>query len=248
MITDNGAAPVTVTVLVDGTPVGAPLVVDPGTSQSAVVDLSPFEDQTIAVALLVDGVETATYTVTPDCVPPRADPAVSVAGVECPPPTATVTLSNNGEPGSKVRFVIRVDGKIVQVSAPVYGGDTTTIVGDLSGFEDQSVTVEIRAHHEVIGERTVHVNCQRALAVLKMQKGSGCSKSRRFVQVVKRVHIRSVRIAHNAPQTRWVVTAHTQKGHLMHSGKHGHGQLATQVRWVFHTPKPPHCHRGPGSS
>lgn len=94
----------------------------------------------------------------------------------------------------------------------------------------------------------MHVNCKRALAVLKVQKGMGCTPSRRFVQVLKREHVRQVRITHNALRTRWVVSAHTQKGHQMHSGKHGRGPLVTHVRWVFHTPRPPHCHHGPGSS
>jgi len=158
-VTNNGQQPIVVTATVDGTPVGTPLDVAPGATESATADLSQFEDQTITVAILVDGVVTATYVVTPDCVAPRADPTVSVAGQECPPPSTTVTLGNAGDPDSQVVFVILVDGKVVQKTAPVFGGDTTTIVGDLSRFEDQTVVVELRANGEVLASRTIHVNC-----------------------------------------------------------------------------------------
>ena len=146
------------TAAVNGTPVGRPIV-RPRGHGDATADLSQFEDQTITVDILVDGVVAATYTVTPDCVAPSANPSVGVAGQECPPPSATVTLGNTGDPDSQVVFVILVDGKVVQRSAPMFGGDTTTIVGDLSRFEDQTVIVELRANGEVLGSRTIHVNC-----------------------------------------------------------------------------------------
>src|SRR5205085_7865085 len=109
-------------------------------------DLSPYEDQTITVAVLVDATVVGSYVVTPDCVAPQAAARISVAGQECPPPSTTVTLANDGDPDSKVVFVIRVNGRVVQQSAPVYGGDSTTIVGDLSRFEDRTVTVSVRAN------------------------------------------------------------------------------------------------------
>ena len=49
----------------------------------------------------------------------------------------------------------------MQRSAPIYGGDVTTIVADLSAYEDQTVDVELSANGEVLGSRTVHVNCER---------------------------------------------------------------------------------------
>ena len=158
-VTNNGQEAVTVTATVDGTPAGTPLVVGPGATETATADLSQFEDQIIRVDILVDGVVAATYTGTPDCVAPQANPSVSVAGQECPPPSATVTLGNTGDPDSQVVFVILVDGKVVQRSAPLFGGDTTTIVGDLSRFEDQTVVVELRANGKLLGSRTIHVNC-----------------------------------------------------------------------------------------
>ena len=98
-VTNNGQDAVVVTAEVDGVPVGTPLTVAPGATETATADLSPFEDQTITVVILVNGDEAATYTVTPDCVDPQASPSVSVAGQECPPPSATVTLGNTGDPG-----------------------------------------------------------------------------------------------------------------------------------------------------
>jgi hypothetical protein len=158
-VANNGQQPVTVTATVDGAPAGTPLVVGAGATESATADLSAFEDQTITVAILVDGNEVATYIATVDCVDPKASPSVSVAGEECPPPSTTVTLGNTGDPDSQVVFVILVDGKVVQRSAPIFGGDTTTIVGDLAQFEDQTVVVELRANGKVLGSRTIHVNC-----------------------------------------------------------------------------------------
>ena len=70
-------------------------------------------------------------------------------------------------------FVILVDGRVVQVSAPLYGGDTTTIVGDLSRFEDQTVTIELRANGGMLGSRTIHVNCSTAVAEPDTGAGTG---------------------------------------------------------------------------
>ncbi|CUR59200.1 exported hypothetical protein [metagenome] len=160
-VTNNATVSVEVTVTVDGSPVGNALVVDPGASATGTVDLSPFEDQTITVRILLDGALAATYVVTPDCVPPQPSARVSVAGQVCPPPTTTVTLANDGDPASRVVFVIRLNGRVVQESAPLYGGDVTTIVGDLSRFEDQTVLVAVRANGELLGRRAVTVNCGR---------------------------------------------------------------------------------------
>jgi len=160
-VTNNGPDPVEVTATVNGTPVGTALVVAPATSATRTTALAAFEDRTITVAILVDGQVAGTYTVTPNCVAPRAAPSVSVAGQECPPPTTTVTLANSGDPDSRVVFVIRVNGRVVQRSAPIYGGDTTTIVGDLSRYEDRTVTVTVRANGELLARRTIAVNCDR---------------------------------------------------------------------------------------
>jgi hypothetical protein len=159
--TNNGPDPVEVTLAVDGVPTGTAVVVGPGATESGVVDLGQYEDQTITVTVLLDGVVAGTYTVTPNCIPPDATPRASVAGLECPPPTATVTLANTGDPDSRVVFVIRIDGRIVQVSAPLYGGDATTIVGDLSQYEDQTVDIELRANGQVLGSRTIAVDCRQ---------------------------------------------------------------------------------------
>jgi hypothetical protein len=159
-VTNNGTDPVQVSLEVDGAPVGAPVDVPPGASETGTVDLSAYEDTTVTATVVVDGTTVASFVITPDCVEPRPQPEVSVAGQVCPPPSTTVTLSNTGDPESRVIFVIRVDGRIVQVSAPVYGGDSTTIVGDLSRFEDQTVVVEVRANGEVLGSRTIAVDCE----------------------------------------------------------------------------------------
>jgi hypothetical protein len=177
-VTNHGQQPVTVTATVDGAPAGSPLVVGAGATETATADLSQFEDQTITVAILVDGNEVATYTGTVDCVDPQANPSVSVAGQECPPPSATVTLGNTGDPDSQVVFVILVDGKVVQRTAPIFGGDTTTIVGDLSRFEDQTVVVELRANGKALGSRTIHVNCQPGSPTVAGAQGTAQPGSR----------------------------------------------------------------------
>jgi hypothetical protein len=163
-LTNNGAVPVEVTATVDGVAVGTAVVVGPGATEVGSADLSPYEDQTIDASVIVDGTVAATYTVTPNCVPAQASPRVRVAGQECPPPTTTVTLANTGAPDSRVVFVIRINGRIVQTSAPLYGGDSTTIVGDLARFEDRTVAVELRANGEVLGSRTIRVDCVQPAA------------------------------------------------------------------------------------
>lgn len=160
-VTNNGAEPVEISATVDGAPIGTPVTVAPGATGTGAIDLSAYEDQTVTVNVLVDGTVVATYTVTPDCVAPRADPRVSVAGHVCPPPSATVTLSNQGEPDSQVVFVIRVNGRVVQESAPVFGGDITTIVVDLSRYEDRTVVVGVRANGELLGSRVIRVDCEQ---------------------------------------------------------------------------------------
>jgi hypothetical protein len=172
-VTNNGQQPVVVTARANGIPVGTPRTVAPGATETATADVSRFEDQTLIVEILVDGDVVATYTATPDCVAPQASPSVSVAGQECPPPpTSTVTLGNTGDPDSTVVFVILVDGTVVQRTAPLFGGDTTTIVGDLSQFEDQTVVVELRANGEVLDSRAIHVNCSAVAGA-----GAGASGS-----------------------------------------------------------------------
>ncbi len=161
VVTNNRPDPVTVTATVEGAPLGQPLVVEAGATEETTADLSQFEDQIVTVQVLVDDVVVATYTPMPDCEQ-AARPGVQVAGLECPPPSVTVILSNDGDPESTVVFTILVDGKVVQQSAPLFGGDTTTIVGDLTPYEDQTVTIELRANGEVLGSRTLAVNCRRA--------------------------------------------------------------------------------------
>ena len=159
--TNNGPDPATVTATANGDPLGQPLVVGPGATATSTADLSQFEDQTITVNVFVNGDMVATYDPMPDCEL-AAVPEVAVAGLECPPPSATATLSNTGDPESTVVFTILVDGKVVQQTAPLFGGDTTTIVGDLTPYEDQTVTIELKANGEVLGSRTLTVNCRRA--------------------------------------------------------------------------------------
>ena len=159
-VTNNGPNPVVVTTTVDGTPVGPVVPVGVGTSVSDAVDLSAYEDQTITVGVMVDGAMIASYTATPDCSGAQALPRVSVVG-QCLPPTATVTLSNDGDPASAAVFVIRVNGRVVQRSAPLYGGDTTTIVADLSRFEDRTAIVSVASDGDVLGVRKITVNCQQ---------------------------------------------------------------------------------------
>ena len=158
-VTNNGPDPVTVTVTVNGTEV-ARVVVESEDTGMGTANFSRFEDETITVRVFVDGTLEGTYTPTPDCELTPV-PRVSVAGLECPPPTATVTLSNVGDPESTVVFTMLVDGSVVQESAPLFGGDTTTIVGDLTPYEDQTITVELRANGQVLGSRTLAVDCQQ---------------------------------------------------------------------------------------
>ncbi|MBZ5738269.1 hypothetical protein [Nocardioides mangrovi] len=159
-VTNNGAAPVTVTLLVDGSQVGQDVVVAPGATETRSITLPDVEDRTITVSLELDGAEVASYTVTPDCVAPVPEPSARVAGTVCPPPLATVVLANTGDPDSAVVYTIRVDDKPVQRSAPLYGGDTTTIVVDLSAYEDQTVHVVAGYNTTVVVDQTVTVDCQ----------------------------------------------------------------------------------------
>ena len=158
-VTNNGPDPVTVTVAVNGEP-GQPLVVAPGATDTASRDLSQFEDQTVTVQVLVDGEVVATYTPKPDCEQVSA-PGVDIPGLECRPPTTTVTLFNSGDPESTVAFTLLINGTVVQQSAPLFGGDVTTIVGNLARFRSQTVTVEVRAGDEVLGSRSIAVDCAR---------------------------------------------------------------------------------------
>jgi hypothetical protein len=160
-VTNNGQAPVVVTATVDGTTIAGPVTVQPGATETQSADLSAYEDQTVVVAVLVDGSEIASYTVTPDCVAPQPQPRVGVSGSVCPPPLATVTLANDGDPASTVVYGVRVDGRLVQESAPIYGGDETTIVADLSAYEDQTVRVALVANGQVLGQRVLHIDCEQ---------------------------------------------------------------------------------------
>lgn len=161
-VTNNGTAPVEVVATVDGTPVAPPRVVPPGETATGSADLSAYEDRAVVAQVLVDGVVVATYPIRPDCVRPEADPSIRVSGLTCPLTAATATLTNGGDPGSRVVFVIRVNGRVAQVSAPLHGGESTTIVGDLSSFEDRTITVDISANGRVLGSRTFTVDCRQA--------------------------------------------------------------------------------------
>jgi hypothetical protein len=71
-----------------------------------------------------------------------------------------VALSNTGDRDSQLVFVIRVNGRVVQRTAPLYGGDTTTIVADLSRYEDQTAVVSLLANGRLLGSRRISVNCE----------------------------------------------------------------------------------------
>ncbi len=159
-ITNHGQAPVEVSATADGAPLGDPVTVPLGGTETVAVDLSEFEDRTVVVVITVDESEVATYTVTPDCVLPVPQPRVAVSGSVCPPPLATVTLANDGDPASSVVYGVRVDGELVQESVPIYGGDETTIVADLTASEDQTVTVALVANGDVLGRRVLHIDCK----------------------------------------------------------------------------------------
>jgi hypothetical protein len=156
-VTNNGADPITVSVTVNGEAFGTQLEVGAGATETGTADLSQFEDQTITVEVLVDDEVVATFLPTPNCEH-AAVPRVSIGSLECP--TATATLSNAGDPASTVVFTILVDGQVYQESAPLFGGDTTTIVGDLRPYEDQTITIALRANGELLGSRTIHVDCR----------------------------------------------------------------------------------------
>ncbi len=156
-VTNNGPDPITVTVRANGTDFADPLVVGPGATEIGTADFSQFEDQTVTVEVLVDGDVVATYLPTPDCENAPV-PRVAIGSLQCP--TATATLSNAGDPESTVVFTILVNGEVYQESAPLFGGDTTTIVGDLRPYEDQTITIALRANGELLGSRTIHVDCR----------------------------------------------------------------------------------------
>jgi|tagenome__1003787_1003787.scaffolds.fasta_scaffold20938096_3 hypothetical protein len=158
-VTNNGTVPVKVVLRINGKAVGA-VRVAPGASKTGTIDLSQYEDQAVTARVRVNGVLVATYTVTPDCVAPKPLARVSIAGQICAPPTSTVTLSNDGDPDSAVVFVVRVDGRMVLETAPLYGGDTTTVVADLSKYEDQTVVVTLHANGKELGSRAITVDCQ----------------------------------------------------------------------------------------
>lgn len=158
-VTDNGPDPIEVELLVDGSELGT-VTVAPGETEEREFDASSYEGEVTTAQVVVDGTTVATFTLKPDCVPPVPTPAASVAGTVCPPPSATVTLSNTGDPDSKVVFGIRVDGNPVQASAPLYGGDTTTIVVDLSPYEDETVHVQAGYNGDVVVDRTLTVDCK----------------------------------------------------------------------------------------
>lgn len=159
-VTDNGPDPIDVVLLVDGSQLGPTVTVAPGATEERSIDASRYEGETHTAELVVDGTTVATFTLRPDCVPPAPEPGASIAGTVCPPPSATVTLSNTGDPDSSVVFGLRVDGEAVQTSAPLYGGDTTTIVVDLSPYEDQTVRIQAGYNGDVVVDRTVTVNCK----------------------------------------------------------------------------------------
>ncbi|HEX6148505.1 hypothetical protein [Nocardioides sp.] len=158
-VTNNGPDPVTVSVRVNGADFADQLVVGSGATETGTADFSQFEDQTITVEVLVDDVVVATYLPTPDCENAPV-PRVAIGSLQCP--TATATLSNAGDPESTVVFTILVNGEVYQESAPLFGGDTTTIVGDLRPYEDQTITIALRANGELLGSRTIHVDCREA--------------------------------------------------------------------------------------
>jgi hypothetical protein len=156
-VANNGPDPITVTVTVNGADFASPLEVAPGATETGTADFSQFEDQTVTVEVLIDGVVVATYLPTPDCENAPV-PRVAVGSLQCP--TATATLSNAGDPESTVVFTILVNGEVYQESAPLFGGDTTTIVGDLRPYEDQTITIALRANGELLGSRIIHVDCR----------------------------------------------------------------------------------------
>ena len=158
-VTNNETTPVRMVLRINGKAVGA-VRVRPGATKTGTIDLSQYEDKTVTARLWVNGVLVATFTATPNCVAPKPAPTVSVAGLICPPPTSTITLSNHGDPASAVGFVVRVDGRVVLETAPLYGGDTTTVVADLSKYEDQTVVVTVHANGEELGSRTIKVDCR----------------------------------------------------------------------------------------
>ncbi|MFC7495198.1 MULTISPECIES: hypothetical protein [unclassified Nocardioides] len=158
-VTNNGVAPLSVVLQVDGEQIGDPVAVAPGATESRTIDASRWEDQAVTAQLLVDGVVVATYTVTPDCQPPVPRPAARVSGLECPPERVTVVLGNDGDPDSTVVFFIRVDDRPVRRSAPLYGGDTTTIVADLTRLSGRTVHVQAGYNDRVVVNRPITIPC-----------------------------------------------------------------------------------------
>lgn len=158
-VTNGGTDPIEVSAEIDGEPFGPVVTVAPGATESREIDLSQFEDRTVTARLLVGGDVFATYTITPDCVAPVPQPHASVDRLVCAPPLLSVTLGNDGDPASSVVFGVRIDNGPVQTSAPLYGGDTTTIVLDLAPFEDQTVRVRAGYNGTVLVDQRVTVDC-----------------------------------------------------------------------------------------
>jgi uncharacterized membrane protein YgcG len=158
-LTDNTPVPVVAGLRVNGDRFGERVTVPAGGTETRTVNGARYEGQTIKVDVVVDGEVVATYRLTPRCGAPEPEPAARVAGTVCPPPTSTVTLANDGDPASTVEYFIRVDDRLVQRSAPLYGGDSTTIVVDLTPYEGRTAHVEAGYNGTVVVDRTVTIHC-----------------------------------------------------------------------------------------
>ena len=92
--------------------------------------------------------------------------------MSCTGPAAdeAVTVSNGAEATRPAFFRIVVDGARVRVvgpvalarlAAPLYGGETTTVVADLSRYEDRTAVVSLHANSRKLGSRTITVDCRQ---------------------------------------------------------------------------------------
>jgi LPXTG-motif cell wall-anchored protein len=159
-LTNGAAADATFAILVAGDVVAEETVAAEG-SETVPVDLTAFEDEVVRLAVVSEDVLILEEFVPVDCAPPTDGLAAVIGDVTCSHATSTVTLTNNRAPGSEVTFRIFVGGAFREV-ATVSGGESTTIVVGLGTFEDEHVTIEVRARGEVVASETLAVDCHGA--------------------------------------------------------------------------------------
>jgi hypothetical protein len=164
-LTNDAAADATFAILANGDVV-AEETVAAGGSETVPVNLTAFEDEVVHLSVVSEEVLLLDEFVPVDCAAPPPPGAVGafIGDVTCSHATSTVTLTNDRAPASEVTFRIFVGGAFRE-GATVSGGESTTIVVGLGAFEDEQVTIEVRAGGEVLASETLPVDCHGAQQV-----------------------------------------------------------------------------------